>query len=503
MTSTHTDEAESRPLLANPWRVLILALLVGVGIDLLVLRHPIGLGAAIVGVLLGGGVLVGRVFYGVRASNDSILLAGALVFWSVLLTTRTAPMLVFLNTVGVLLLVGLTFRLLRSGGLAGWTVGRYATNGLRTLGGWIAEPFRFFSIDFAAQSTTGHRLGRLGKVAVGALIAVPLIAVFAALFSSADAAFEESLQSLLNVDIGPLVGHVIAIAVFAWLAIGAARHAVQDHPSAAERSRPILGAVEAGTALLLLDALFLVFVILEARYLFAFRETLARDGLTYAQYARRGFFELVFVGALVVAVVLVVDWMVQTKAVRSKVVDALNGGLIVLTLVVLLSAAQRMRLYTDAYGLTELRLYTSVFMGWVALVLVWMVTTVLRGRRERFALGAFVSAFAVLAVLTLANPAAIIVRTNVAHAVATSTELDAVYLADLGADAIPAMIEGVDAAMACRDRANLAGMTMQTARNVSSPGLDWRAWTWSRFRAEHVYADAEFHLATLNADRCR
>ena len=56
--------------------------------------------------------------------------------------------------------------------------------------------------------------------------------------------------------------------------------------------------------------------------------------------------------------------------------------------IMLASALLRMRLYTAEYGLTELRFYTTAFMGWLVLVFGWFVATVLRGRRERFGAGA-------------------------------------------------------------------------------------------------------------------
>lgn len=68
--------------------------------------------------------------------------------------------------------------------------------------------------------------------------------------------------------------------------------------------------------------------------------------------------------------------------------------LVVLLVGVIASAAYRMRLYQDAYGLTELRLYVSVAIVWLTAVLGWLVLTVLRGRRERFAFGTITAGLA-------------------------------------------------------------------------------------------------------------
>jgi len=494
-----------QPLLARPWLVLALALGVGAGVDLLVLRHPVGLGTSVVGVLLAAGVMLGRTFFGMRTTQESFVLAATLGFWSVLLSVRAAPALAFLNSMAAVLLLGLTFRLLTSGGLPKWTIAGYVRSGVATLRGWMVEPVGFLTVDFSGRWPKAN-LGRFAKYLIGMILALPLLGVFAALFSSADPVFEGYLDSLLSIDVDlvSITGHLMAVLGVTWLAIGAARYALAPHREEETRTaRPLLGPVESATMLVLLNGLFLAFVIVQSAYLFDGSEILTRAGLTYADYARRGFFELVAVGSLVVGLVLVVDWMVQRRTARFRAVDLLHGGLIALTLVVLASAAQRMRLYTEAFGLTELRLYTSVFMGWVFLVLGWLVITVLRGRRATFALGAFVSALVVLAGLTLANPGGIIVHTNVAREATTLPELDVTYLVDLGPDAIPALIEVLDEVQACETRADLAGKLLRAGEGgFAEAGTDWRSATWSAFRAQSALTDFELRLQTTALGAC-
>src|SRR5205085_5750237 len=143
--------------------------------------------------------------------------------------------------------------------------------------------------------------------------------------------------------------------------------------------------------LVLLDALFLCFVCVQVRYLFGGATWVAQvAGLTYAEYARRGFFELVWATALVLPLLLALHWLLRTDdRAAQRIFRALAAAQLVLLFVVIASALTRMRLYQREYGLTELRLYTTAFMGWLALVFVWFAATVLRGARERFACGAF------------------------------------------------------------------------------------------------------------------
>src|SRR5207247_1416024 len=118
------------------------------------------------------------------------------------------------------------------------------------------------------------------------------------------------------------------------------------------------------------NALFLAFVVVQAPYLFGGAAlVVGRAGLTVAQYARRGFFELVTVAALVLPVLLLIHHLLRREQpVHERVFRLLAGTLVSLLYVVVASAVQRMLLYQHLFGLTELRLYTTAFMGWLAAV---------------------------------------------------------------------------------------------------------------------------------------
>ena len=82
----------------------------------------------------------------------------------------------------------------------------------------------------------------------------------------------------------------------------------------------------------------------------------------------------------------------------------------------MVSALHRMRLYLDAYGLTQDRGYAMAVLLWAGVAIAWFAATVLRGRADRFVFGAMVSALAVLGLLNVINLDAMVVRTNVARA---------------------------------------------------------------------------------------
>jgi hypothetical protein len=152
--------------------------------------------------------------------------------------------------------------------------------------------------------------------------------------------------------------------------------------------------------------------------------------------------------------------------------------MVAMMFVIMGSALYRMALYTGEFGLTELRLYTTAFMGWLALVFVWFVITVLRGQRERFAFGALVAGFIVIGALHIINPDDLIVRVNTTRD--TTRALDVDYLNSLSADAAPALLEALPR-MSLDDRCRI-GRHLLAQLSVWY-NTDWRTFNYSRWRA--------------------
>jgi hypothetical protein len=117
--------------------------------------------------------------------------------------------------------------------------------------------------------------------------------------------------------------------------------------------------------------------------------------------------------------------------------------------------------------------------GWLALVFLWFLLTVLRGRRERFAFGALVAAFAVVGLLDGLNPDDLIVRVNAARP-ATPRPFDSRYAASLSADAVPALVEALPT-LPESERGMVSARILQRWSPPEQP--DWRTWNWGRARA--------------------
>jgi hypothetical protein len=453
------------------------ALFLGLLGDELFRATPLGLNLllwvlALVGVLVGLGIWQGKPLAGGRRwMVPTLVLFAALVVW------RDSAWLVALNLFA--LVVALTLGALRTphpvhrAGLSDYLVGlgyAGAAVGGRTVT-LMQEDIAWEELPKGPQAKQAVAIGR------GLMLAAPLLVVFGALFVAADSVFQGYVSDAVpNAD--ELGTHLLLVAAFAWISAGMLREYLSRPQPVQADVQPWfrLGGTELTVVLALLDLLFLAFVLVQLRYLFGGASLVEeRTHLTYAEYARHGFFELVTVAALVLPLLLLADWLRRRATPRDDTIfRVLAGALIVLLFVVMASALQRMRLYQREYGLTELRLYATGFMIWLAVVLVWAGATVLRGRRDLFAVGALVSGFAAIFVMNALNPDALIARTNL-----NRPKLDLPYLMDLSDDATPTLVNALptlDPALRTQLEEELA-----SRRRGQS---DWRTWNWSRSRAQ-------------------
>lgn len=258
-----------------------------------------------------------------------------------------------------------------------------------------------------------------------------------------------------------------------------------------------LGPVEIGVVLGLVNLLFLSFVIMQVPYLFGGMELVQNTpDFKLAEYARRGFGELVTVAGLVLPILLASHWLIRKEnPLAGKLFRIFAGIQILLLFVIMASAVQRLLLLTGdlGYGMTTIRLYPLIFMTWLAVVFVWFGFTVLRGARQYFAWGALWSAFLILGATHVLNPDAFIVKTNIAL-MQQGREFDPVYNSRLSDDALPAIFEAIPD-MSDRDRETVIYRLANRYCTIREEGHDLRSWSlarsnaWSMLEANRAFVE--------------
>ena len=432
---------------------------------------------------------------------------------------RSDPFLLLLDIGAGCLLLGASIA-----AIGGSAVTRRSVAGVVELGlivlGWTAGGILRVTMAAGRRTEDDDRRLRLptrvAPVARGLLIAVPILLVFAGLFSAADAVFARLTDRLFswNIDLGEipirlavafLIGWVVAglLAVAAGSlapdappeprpqSLGAA--AAIDVPAAWGEARPFrLGTVEAATILIAVDLLFGLFVVLQLAYLFGGLDTLAATGLPYAQYARSGFFELVQVAVLAGALLVTVHAL---AARRTTPIVGAGLALAGLTGVILASALLRLRIYQDAYGWTELRFYVLATIVWLAIGIALTIALLARDRMRWLLHGLAISAVAILVAINLVGPSRLIAEQNVARLLDPTlvpadgkSGLDVRYARFLGDDAVPALVSALPALPQPQrgDLLRLLAVRKEALADESTTG--WPSWNLGRELARQALA---------------
>lgn len=312
----------------------------------------------------------------------------------------------------------------------------------------IASPvLRLIHIPFFVTAPIRQRLsetqaGFVMPALRGLGLAATLLFVFAVLFATADRAFAYYVSELTpELDLSRLP---LRILVFGVIAFGTGAVAICGTrymgPFDAEGEWPkfSLGPGEWLSALLALNLLFAAFVVVQITVLFGgSRHVLETAGLTYSEYARSGFFQLLVAAALTLGVVgAAARWAKVSNTRDGWTLQLLLGGLCLFTLVILLSALRRLGLYEAAYGFTRDRFLAHAILLWMGAVFVALLIAGSTGLARFLPRTLVILTGISLIVFGFSRPDAFISGHNVDRFLsAGNVDLD--YLATLSADAVP------------------------------------------------------------------
>lgn len=436
--------------LKKPSFILWTALAAGVIGDLLFFRRPVGISFPFFLSLLAIALIVIARREERQITWANTLLIVPMLFFAIMLAVRASGLLSFLNLAGSVLLLGLVCAGLIGDILYQKNLFEMASVLARAIFHTLIQPFSLLAKVLRPSSEDGSKANGMGRqVLVGVLITLPVLVVFSALLATADLIFQQGISALFaNLRLDTLISHLLLIAFITFITAGGltaalVMHRKPDHeePSApAPDERPphkVLGMVESGILLFTVDALFLVFVIIQFAVLFGGEAYLERQGLTYSEYARRGFFELLAVSVIVLGLILLLEWVTRRDTSRQKALFMTGASLmIVMTVVMLASAHLRMSLYESAYGYTMMRLYPHIFMGWLAGLLMAVLVLILFNKPRYVAASLLVFCIGFVVTMNLINPDRLIARQNIAR-YERGEDLDTSYFYDLTIDALP------------------------------------------------------------------
>lgn len=418
-------------------RLVWVALVVGLLCDLALRSGTASVGGA----LLVVGVSAALLASGRLRTLDATLLVAAAPLFGMWLAVRTSDWLLPLDGLAAVGLLVLGTSLSSGGSFFDLTVPAVGHRLGVAARHWLSAP-SFIAPAVRRRPRESGATRSVIPAVRGGLVAAPILFVLGTLLASADAVFASFFA--VDVDADTAIAHGLLVSVGAWTALGLLRTASGEEVRRRPPDRAWLGRTELTVILGSVVTLFGAFALSQLLVLSQGEERVQQTtGLTYAEYARSGFFQLLWVAALTVGLLLSLRAVTTKDAATRRRFVTLAEAVVVLTLAIVLVAIRRLGLYQDAFGLTMLRLYCTLFALWVGAVILGLGALIAGVGKGRSWLpgAATLAGLTLLFGLNVANPEALVARHNLER-LADGQAVDSAYLAEgLSLDAVPTIVD--------------------------------------------------------------
>src|SRR3989339_1316848 len=402
--------------------------------------------------------------YSKKQLNKQILwLLLPLTFFSLMVFVHSSELLTFLNVSASLFLLLIIAEVSFKGRVKNFLVSNYIHK--------IFLPFKFMRPLFLTLrdifAFRGIRKDKkiLSPVIKGIVMAIPVMAIFLLLFSSADLIFQKYLSNLIDINIQPdTISRAILILLATLAFIGAYAYIFRQTEESAtpqQNDTPYsVGQIEIAIFFGLINVLFFIFILVQLAYLFGGGNNISAQGFTYSEYARRGFFELIAVAIISFLLLWTTEkYIVKLNKKHTPLFIILSAALIIQVILIMFSAFTRLALYEQAFGFTTLRLYSHAFVILLAFILF-------------------------LTALNIQGTDAFIARRNI-ELFAKTGKLDIFYLSRLSDDAIPDTIKILS--LPNEDlRKSFARTLYWRTQNNSASLSKWQSLNLSRLKAAKI-----------------
>ncbi len=365
---------------------------------------------------------------------------------------------------------------------------------IRTLS-YVFKPFILIS-KIIKNKTGARKVSVVSKVVIGLILSVPLSAIVISLLSEADDVFGHWVKGItdmfinLNMEdfiaqliIGLLVGAVIFS--YLWSLYNDNNKQPDKNLNENIQIKKVWDPIVVLTMLISVNLIYVIFTVIQFTYLFGSVSSLLPEGVTYAEYARRGFFELIVVTLINVSILTgIINFTRKENVIVAKVLKILNSLLVACTMVMLLSAHFRMSLYEEAYGYTYLRVFTHAFMIFIFAIL---TATLIKVWKESFSLlkSYMVIGITAYVAINYFNADAFIVNNNIKRFNNPQINvIDTQYLSYLSDDAVPYLVELLESSdtQVSEDIRHQLFIRKERLKEKN----DWQSFNLSHYRAKKI-----------------
>jgi hypothetical protein len=420
--------------------------------------------------------------------QSSLWLMVPIIFFSIMPGIRANLFLNFLNIVAIIGLLLLATKELLQEHIAKFGLKEYFLTVFLLPLKFILNSIRpvLYAISAFNQSSTGN----WRRIVIGVFMALPVLAIFTALFSSADLAFGQFVNSIFSFNVPEEVfGHIFLITMAFIGLLGTfeyifrASTALPLVPKDESNEKHTTGReVETGVFLFLIAALFLIFIIFQVTYLFGGEVNIANRGFTYAEYARHGFWELLVVASATLVVLFFTDKYTRRETSRKTWFTIPAVVMVLEILVIIISAFKRLILYQDTYGMTLLRFYVAGFIIFLGVIFILLATKFIWEKKENFfTFASLLTMITFLVGVNFINPDAFIAKKNIAQFDQTG-KIDAAYLAHLSPDATEQIIAVYDR-LSDTDKNIVREIILANQTRWEKSQTNWQSYNYSTSKA--------------------
>jgi hypothetical protein len=473
--------------------LLLYGLMTGVAFDILFYNRTLGISYPIfILIIIAVLILIFVKTYGSLEKNAWIWIVPVL-FLSINFLIYSNQILKILNFIVIPYLVVVLSACVAKINRASWADLRFLADFLKRL----FIPLRYIHMPFISFfRITDGKEGKRGKVVtrivLGLIISIPILAVIIWFLSSADIIFKDIF---LDIPVSKVIKHffmIFAVSIYAICFFWSILKAYDEERKPVYpkiKWKKFLDPIVLITIISSLNIVYAVFSVIQFTYLFWGESFVLPSSYTYAEYARRGFFELVAVSVINFIIILIAVSFIRKENNKVYLAGKILLSLLVgFTFVLLISAFYRMLIYEKAYGFTYLRIFVQAFM--ILLFFLFIINIIyIWYTKIPIIKSYFIMTLIVYIVLNFSNVDLIIARNNIDRYIETG-QIDLEYLKGLSYDAIPEMERLIDIDLKSEN-------TSETSR------LDIKDEVMVFFNDKKLELDTQKHWQSLNISRYR
>ena len=289
-------------------------------------------------------------------------------------------------------------------------------------------------------SSNGEKTRTAGKTIIGLVCAVPVLIAVTLLLANADAAFESVLGKFTGAE---LVVKIVTGLIFAPFILSFF-FALKKEDKKEYDGKPFGGMKENVYIISFLGvicAVYLLYLFSQFAYVTSALSGILPEKVLPAEYARRGFFEMCIIAGINLALVYLAQYLMGKQAKGRGAVKGECTFICLFTLFIIATAIAKMVIYINRFGMTELRICTSVFMLFIAVAFIALVVRLYVNNVPVFRIAA-TWATVLLIALGAVNIDAFVAEYNVdAFLDGRLSHVDIEKLEELDLAAVPALIK--------------------------------------------------------------